>query len=101
MKYTKRAFTFVELIVVITIMAILSTIGFNTYQSYIESSRDTNRIVQLSEISDGFEKLSLSSRLPFPENVVELEVVTGTTNVFAYQGFAGEKVMQAIGYVGG
>ena len=99
MKPIKSAFTFVELIVVITIMAILATIGFSVYQSYLESSRDTNRVVQLSEISDGFEKLSLSARLPFPESMVEIQVWSGTVKTFAYQGFAGEKVMQAIGYV--
>lgn len=99
MKNRNRAFTFVELIVVITIMAILATIGFSVYQSYLESSRDTNRIVQLSEISDGFEKLSLSSKLPFPESMIEIQAWSGTTKTFAYQGFAGEKVMQAIGYI--
>ena len=73
MKKRNNAFTFVELIVVITIMAILATIGFSVYQSYLESSRDTNRVVQLSEISDGFEKLSLSARLPLPESMIEIQ----------------------------
>ena len=101
MKKINSAFTFVELIVVVTIMAILATIWFSVYQNYLESSRDTNRVVQLSEISDGFEKLSLSARLPFPESMVEIQVWSGTVKTFAYQGFAGEKVMQAIWYVWG
>jgi len=45
-KYT-QAFTLVELIVVITILAILGTIGFISLQGYAVVARDTTRITIL------------------------------------------------------
>lgn len=93
-----RAFTFVELIVVITIMAILATIGFMVYKDYLVSSYDSNRIAQLSDIHDGLELMSVSSKLPYPDNMIEL-TASGTT--FAYQGDAGDIVIKTIGYDGG
>jgi prepilin-type N-terminal cleavage/methylation domain-containing protein len=47
----RQAFTLVELIVVITILAILSTIGFLAMQSYNQYARDTIRTSDLSLIS--------------------------------------------------
>ncbi len=97
-----KAFTFVEMIVVITIIAILATIGFTVYQSYLDTSRDTNRVVQLSEIEDGLRLLSVTSRLPLAIGMISLEVGSGTgSKTFAFQGFAGPLVMQAIGYTAG
>jgi prepilin-type N-terminal cleavage/methylation domain-containing protein len=98
MKYKNTGFTFVELIVVITILAILATIGFWTYQWYLAWGRDTNRLVQLNDIHDGLELYSINSRLPFPEDMIEIQA-NGET--FAYQGYAWEWVIQAIGYDGG
>jgi len=43
----KKAFTLVELIVVVTILAILSTIWFISYQWYSISTRDWNRAISL------------------------------------------------------
>lgn len=45
-----KAFSFTELIVVVTILAILSTIGFVSFSSYIESSRDTKRQSDIASI---------------------------------------------------
>ncbi|MCD5375173.1 prepilin-type N-terminal cleavage/methylation domain-containing protein [Candidatus Gracilibacteria bacterium] len=39
-----RAFTLVELIVVITIVGVFSTIGFVSYSGYLTGARDSNRI---------------------------------------------------------
>ncbi len=97
-KINKQAFTFVELIVVITILAILATIWFWTYQSYLAGGRDTNRLVQLWDIHDGLERYSINSRLPFPEDMIEIQA---NGNTFAYQGYAWEGVVKAIGYDGG
>lgn len=93
----KNAFTFVELIVVITIMAILATIWFTIYKDYLASSYDSNRLKQLSDIHDGLELMSVGSKLPFPDDMLEL-TASGTT--FAYQGDAWDSVIQAIGYDG-
>ncbi len=48
----KKAFTLVELIVVITILAILWTIGFMWYQQYWVDSRNSKRTLDLSNISN-------------------------------------------------
>lgn len=44
MKYRISAFTLVDLIVVITILAILGTIGFISLQGYSVNARDSVRI---------------------------------------------------------
>jgi prepilin-type N-terminal cleavage/methylation domain-containing protein len=46
-------FTLVELIVVITILAILGTIGFLSIQGYSASARDGSRISNLSSLQRG------------------------------------------------
>lgn len=97
-KINTSAFTFVELIVVLAILTILATIGITAYQSYLESGRDTNRILQLSDVHDGLELLSVKSKLPFPEDMIEL---TASGSIFAYQWYAGKSVIDAVGYDGG
>ncbi|NDK10016.1 prepilin-type N-terminal cleavage/methylation domain-containing protein [Candidatus Gracilibacteria bacterium] len=46
-RFSLRAFTLVELIVVITIIGILSTIGFVSYSNYLKGAQDSNRFSQL------------------------------------------------------
>jgi len=92
-----KAFTFVELIVVITILAVLATIGFASYQWYISGSYDSNRIVQLNDVHDGLELLTLSSKLPFPANAVN---ITMSGSSYTLQGDVDEKMIQAIDYNG-
>lgn len=50
MRNTKQAFTLVELIVVITILAILGTIAFISLQGYSSDARNTKRTNDLSSI---------------------------------------------------
>ena len=57
----KQAFTLVELIVVITIIAILWTIAFISLQWYSVSSRDSARISDLSTIKSSLELFSLDA----------------------------------------
>jgi hypothetical protein len=78
-------------------MAILATIGFMTYQGYISWSRDANRVMQLRDIHDGLELMSVSSKLPFPENMISL---TASGSLYAYQGDAGDSIIKAIWYDG-
>ncbi len=94
----KPAFTFVELIVVITILAILATVGFVTYQEYISWSYDSNRIVQLNDVHDWLERLSITTKLPFPANLVN---ITMSWSSYAIQWDVDEKIIQAIDYNGG
>ncbi len=49
-KLQKQAFTLVELIVVITILAILWTIAFISYQNYSKNARDGARIADINNI---------------------------------------------------
>lgn len=51
MRNTKSAFTLVELIVVITILAILGTIAFISLQGYSAEARNSKRVQDLSSIS--------------------------------------------------
>ncbi len=55
MKKHNKAFTLVELIVVITILAILWTIAFIAMESYSKSSRDSVRISDMSKIKSVLE----------------------------------------------
>jgi prepilin-type N-terminal cleavage/methylation domain-containing protein len=50
MKSTNKAFTLVELIVVITILAILGTIAFISLQGYSSDARNSKRISDLGNI---------------------------------------------------
>ncbi len=50
-----KAFTLVELIVVITILAILWTIAFIAMESYSKSSRNSVRISDMSKIKSSLE----------------------------------------------
>jgi prepilin-type N-terminal cleavage/methylation domain-containing protein len=51
MKKLSKAFTLVELIIVIGILAILATIAFVSFSNYTVSSRDTKRIVTIESIA--------------------------------------------------
>jgi prepilin-type N-terminal cleavage/methylation domain-containing protein len=51
----KRGFTLVELLVTITIVSILASIGLNTYSSAQKKSRDAKRKAHLKQLTDAFE----------------------------------------------
>ncbi len=96
MLHTKqKAFTLVELIVVVTILAILATIGFVSYSSYLTWVRDTNRIAQMTSLSDGLNLYSTTNDLPIPEDNVEVSV---NSNLIAYQGYAGANILETINF---
>ncbi len=84
--HKKSAFTLVELIVVITILAILGTIAFLSFQWYSSSARDSVRTEDIVNISKGLELLSIERwTLPIPVNGVALTswattVTQGTIN---------------------
>lgn len=92
----KKAFTLVELIVVVTILAILSTVWFVAFSGYLEWVRDTNRISQLKNISDGLTLYQASSQLPLPDDKVEIR--QGLSKVIWYQWYAWENILSKIEY---
>jgi len=65
----KSAFTLVELIVVITILAILGTIAFISFQWYSASARDSKRIADIQNIKKSLELFSLNTwKYPLADN---------------------------------
>jgi prepilin-type N-terminal cleavage/methylation domain-containing protein len=73
MHTNKKGFTLVELIVVITILAILWTIAFLSFQWYSKSSRDSVRIQDLASTRKVLELFSLEKWFyPLPTNITEI-----------------------------
>tara|TARA_Y100001960_G_C14352104_1_gene670075 strand:- start:403 stop:597 length:195 start_codon:yes stop_codon:yes gene_type:complete len=56
-----KGFTLVELIVVITILAILSTVAFISFQNYVLSSRDSKRTTDIKNIVKSLELSKLQT----------------------------------------
>ncbi len=72
-KQKKQAFTLVELIVVITILAILWTIAFISLQWYSTDARDSTRISDISTIKSALELYNLDAgKYPIPTNGVDI-----------------------------
>lgn len=94
MKIKNKAFTLVELIVVITILAILWTIAFITLQWYTRDARDSKRISEISNIASSIEiELSKDWFIPVPEENIEIKV-NGVT--VYYQWKAWEEVLNKL-----
>ena len=83
MKKINKAFTLVELIVVITILAVLWSIAFVSFQWYTSNSRDSVRVTDLKNI---WKVLSLrvveGNPLFYPEKSLE---INGDWEVIQYQ----------------
>lgn len=95
----KLWFTLVELIVVVTILAILSTIGFVSYSGYLAWVRDTNRIAQLKAIWDALHLYSTNKSLPLPDNKVDIKIWSiWNESIISWQGDAWKDVIDTIGY---
>jgi prepilin-type N-terminal cleavage/methylation domain-containing protein len=64
-----KGFTLVELIVVITILAILGTIGFLAIGGYSSKARDSARIGDLAQVSKSLDLSQVvSGSYPVPDN---------------------------------
>lgn len=59
MKNKTSGFTLVELIIVVAILGVLTTVGFISYSGYIASARDTKRVGAITLINNSIKKLSL------------------------------------------
>ena len=65
----RKGFTLVELIVVITILAILWTIAFISLQWYAANARDSRRISDMGNIKKSLELFTLQTeKYPLPDN---------------------------------
>ena len=69
----KKAFTLVELIVVITILAILGTIAFIALQWYSKTARDSARLADMSRIKSSLELFMVEWwKYPEPANIANI-----------------------------
>ncbi|MDP2091015.1 MAG: FISUMP domain-containing protein [Candidatus Gracilibacteria bacterium] len=90
-----KGFTLVELIVVITILAILGTIAFISLQGYSTSARDSTRVSDLSSMKTSLELFQLDAgNYPKPTGLVSI-TYSGTT--VWNQGTFGETVFANLG----
>ena len=89
-----KAFTLVELIVVITILAILWTIAFISLQWYSKDARDSTRLADLKSIEKALEfQLLKGSKIPQPDDFVE---ITASWTIISYQWYAWDGVLWKI-----
>jgi prepilin-type N-terminal cleavage/methylation domain-containing protein len=86
MNKLKKAFTLVELIVVITILAILWTIAFISLQWYSKNARDSTVISDISLITTSLELFNVDS-WKYPEPDGPTFQVTQSTAIIFTQGF--------------
>ncbi|NDK09277.1 BspA family leucine-rich repeat surface protein [Candidatus Gracilibacteria bacterium] len=93
-KLTKQAFTLVELIVVITILAILGTIGFISLQGYSLSARESTRISDLATIQRALEFFQTTEGYyPEPTDFIE---VTYSGSLAWKQGIFGDDTRNTV-----
>lgn len=90
MKNLQKAFTLVELLVVIIILTILATIGFVSLSGYTQNTRDS---VRLSDLSSATKQLIIyqtkNNSLPIPQDVKNVIFSDGvnTKNISAQGSF--------------
>lgn len=72
-KNKKYWVTLVELIIGVTIVIVLWTIGLISFQSYALTIRDTSRITDIEKISVALEDYKIRNHLPQPDNYVSIE----------------------------
>lgn len=65
-----KAFTLVELVVVITIVGILSTVGFVAYTDYLKGVRDGSRAQQMSSLFRSIELYSTKRKIPLSQSAI-------------------------------
>ncbi|MBP9691523.1 type II secretion system protein, partial [Candidatus Woesebacteria bacterium] len=89
-----KGFTLVELVVVITIIGIMTTVGIVSYRNTLKESRDQKRIVNLQSIRSSLELYrssqansvypTLLSLLPPAGFPLPLDPLTGVDTVYSY-----------------
>ena len=67
--HTRKAFTLIELVVAITIVVILSAIGFVSYDSSVADTRDSRRINDMEGLKIGLKShKQKEGNYPLPVN---------------------------------
>ena len=89
-----KAFTLVELIVVITILAVLATIWFISFQWYSVNSRDSVRLSDMANIEKWLSiKVAKAEKLPIPDDKID---ITASGIILNYQWYAGQQTLWKI-----
>ncbi len=94
---TKQAFTLVELLVVVVIISLLSTLWFMKLSGYLEWVRDTKRVAQITEINQALEMFSTDKLLPIPHS--KIDILNGTW-VIAYQWDIWKSILNILNFEG-
>lgn len=81
MKYKKKGFTLVEMLVVIAIIAILAAIAFGAFSSVQKNSRDTKRKSNLSTLQSALEQYHADQNY-YPASL-DLSTVTAIVGIGA------------------
>lgn len=93
-KISNKAFTLVELIVVITIIAILWTIAFISLQWYSQNARDWVRVSDMKNISKWLAIFFAKSwYYPLPEN---FSTITASWTIIRYQWLAWKNTLNTV-----
>lgn len=86
-------FTLIEIMVVVTIILILSTIWAVSYTKLIKTSKDSSNLSFLNELSNWLNAYKISNNsLPLPDNYNK--VFAWTWNIDSYQWFFWKKAME-------
>lgn len=92
-----KGFTFIELIISISIIAILSILWFIAYSSYLSHSRDSIRKSELSDIYSLINAYWLKAPLPIPDNKID---IYSSWIIIWYQWYAWNNIIKKIEYTG-
>lgn len=90
----KKAFTLIELIVVITILSILWTIAFISFKWYSTQARDSKRITEISSLNNSL-WIYLAKKWTLPEPESSIRVAYGSEEM-TIQWEMGENVLSQI-----
>ena len=94
---TKSWFTLVELIVVITILAILATVGFVVMSHQTSVARDGKRISEIQSLSSA-SRITTAQLRELPRPIADSLELTVSGSFIGYQGFMSKSLVNPIGY---
>ncbi|MDD5769495.1 MAG: hypothetical protein PHE25_00860 [Candidatus Gracilibacteria bacterium] len=86
--FSNKAFTVVELTIIITILAILGTLAFLGFKQYTGNTRDSNRLQTIQNIESGLQ-LAYAKTKKYSQGENNITILSGGT-IIGYQGDFGD-----------